>query len=65
MANGQLGDGTTTDRQEPVQVAGLASVVAIAADKAHSLALASPNWQRTAWGANSTVSRRRLRTSNA
>jgi alpha-tubulin suppressor-like RCC1 family protein len=48
---GQLGDGTTTDRLEPVQVSGLTDVVAVAADY-HSLALKSDGtvW---AWGDNS------------
>jgi len=38
-AFGQLGDGTTTDREAPVQVAGLSAAVAVAARGAHSLAL--------------------------
>lgn len=64
--NGQLGDGTTTDRYTPVQVSGLSDVVAIAAGGVaryyydgnyanyggHSLALKSDGtvW---AWGNNS------------
>jgi uncharacterized protein (TIGR03437 family) len=49
--SGQLGDGTTTDRLTPVQVAGLSEVAAIAAGDAHSLALKRGGtvW---AWGSN-------------
>jgi len=36
---GQVGDGTTTDRLTPVQVQGLADVVAIAAGEDHTVAL--------------------------
>lgn len=45
----QLGDGTTTDRPTPVQVRGLADVVAVAAGYWHSLALRADGtvW---AWG---------------
>ena len=46
---GALGDGTTTNRTSPVQVAGLTNVIAIAAGGYHSLALRSDGtvW---AWG---------------
>ena len=48
---GQLGDGTTTSRLTPVQVANLTNVTAIAAGGAHSLALKADGgvW---AWGRN-------------
>jgi alpha-tubulin suppressor-like RCC1 family protein len=48
---GQLGDGTTTDRNTPVAVFGLTNVIAIAAGLEHSLALRSDGsvW---AWGSN-------------
>jgi len=49
--NGQLGDGSTTDRTTPIQVGGLTGVTAIAAGGAHSLALTGDGsvW---AWGRN-------------
>lgn len=48
---GQLGDGTTTNRDAPVAVAGLSNVIAIAAGQDHSLALRNDGsvW---AWGSN-------------
>jgi alpha-tubulin suppressor-like RCC1 family protein len=51
--SGQLGDGTTTDRDAPVAVSGLTGVIALAAGDAHTLALdASGNvW---VWGSNSS-----------
>ena len=50
-SDGQLGDGTTTLRRQPVQVSGLTGVVAIAAGAAHSLAL-KEDGTVVAWGAN-------------
>jgi hypothetical protein len=47
--DGQLGDGTTTDRSTPVAVSGLTGVTAIAAGDVHSLALLDDGTVR-AWG---------------
>ncbi|HEV8131747.1 MAG TPA: hypothetical protein VGQ81_10875 [Acidobacteriota bacterium] len=52
--NGQLGDGTTTQRNTPVQVSGLGSgsgVIAVSAGNGHTLALKS-NGTVLAWGRN-------------
>jgi hypothetical protein len=51
--NGQLGDGTATNRLTPVQVTGLSGVVAVASHFAHALALRSDGtvW---AWGYNNS-----------
>jgi alpha-tubulin suppressor-like RCC1 family protein len=49
--DGQLGDGTTTNRDVPVAVSGLTGVIAVGAGGAHSLALLS-NGTVMAWGAN-------------
>src|SRR5439155_690884 len=50
-ANGEIGDGTRTDRHTPVHVNGLSGVVAVAAGWSHSLALMSDGTLR-AWGYN-------------
>jgi alpha-tubulin suppressor-like RCC1 family protein len=48
---GQLGDGTTTARTNPIQVPELEGVIAVAAGDDHSLALLADGSVR-AWGAN-------------
>ena len=50
-SNGQLGDGTTTQRTSPVQVSGLSGAVAVTAGNSHSLAVRDDGtvW---AWGRN-------------
>jgi hypothetical protein len=50
-SSGQLGDGTFTDRVNPVQVSGLSGVVSIAAGEEHSVALKSNGVVMT-WGFN-------------
>jgi alpha-tubulin suppressor-like RCC1 family protein/PKD repeat protein len=49
--NGQLGDGTTTERDAPGQLSGLTGITAIAAGAHHSLALKS-NGTIWGWGLN-------------
>ena len=49
--DGELGDGTTTDRSVPVAVQGLADAVAVAAGTYHSLALRRDGTV-VAWGTN-------------
>jgi YD repeat-containing protein len=50
-SDGQLGDGTTTDRKTPVQVSGLTNVKAVAAGYYHTVALKNDGtvWS---WGYN-------------
>jgi alpha-tubulin suppressor-like RCC1 family protein len=50
-SEGQLGDGTTTNRNVPVEVSGLIEVAAIAAGEEHSLALLKSG-EVMAWGRN-------------
>src|SRR6185503_1855341 len=52
-SDGELGDGTTTERRTPVQVLGLTGVSAISGAERHSLALRSDGtvW---AWGYNTS-----------
>ena len=50
--NGQLGDGSTTNRTTPVSVSGITNAVAIAAGEYHSLALLADGTVK-AWGSNS------------
>ncbi len=49
--HGELGDGTTTDRDTPAPVPGLRDVIAVAAGATHSLAL-TRDGQVWAWGNN-------------
>ncbi|HXD55016.1 MAG TPA: IPT/TIG domain-containing protein, partial [Solirubrobacteraceae bacterium] len=49
--HGQLGDGTTVEKDSPVVVAGLSGVVAVAAGQQFSLALLG-NGEVRAWGSN-------------
>jgi alpha-tubulin suppressor-like RCC1 family protein len=50
-SEGQLGDGTTTDRSSPVSVAGLSNAVAITAGADHTCALLADGTARC-WGFN-------------
>jgi alpha-tubulin suppressor-like RCC1 family protein len=52
-AHGELGDGTTTDSDRPVQVSGIAGVTALAAGQTHACALLADGtaW---CWGGNET-----------
>lgn len=50
-AEGELGDGTTTDQSTPEQITGLSGVTAISAGAAHNLALTSSGTV-DAWGYN-------------
>ena len=52
-SEGQLGDGTTTQRNTPVQVSGLNDVVAIAGGGSHTIALKSDGTVWT-WGRNNS-----------
>ena len=49
--SGQLGDGTTTDREEPVKVDGVSNATAIGVGLAHACALLEDGTARC-WGAN-------------
>src|SRR5205085_1396530 len=50
-ANGRLGDGSTTQRSQPVPIGGLPGVLSLAAGGSHSLAVGADGsvW---AWGSN-------------
>ncbi len=50
-SNGQLGDGTTSNRNVPVQVSGLTNVASISAGYMHSLAVKN-NGTVSVWGQN-------------
>ena len=52
-SDGQIGDGTTTQRDSPVQVTALSGIVAISAGDYQGFALTS-NGNVTGWGLNST-----------
>jgi len=62
---GQLGDGTTVDRSEPVQVAGLADIISVAGDGQTSYAIdgAGRLWQwGTPYGSRTPVAPRQVTT---
>jgi len=52
-AEGQLGDGSTTDRYTPVEVPGLSDVVRVAAGDAHTCALTGAG-EMLCWGNNAS-----------
>src|SRR5690348_7520446 len=52
-ANGELGDGTTTQRNSPIQLSGLGSVRTMAAGAHHTVAVKSDGTVY-AWGLNAT-----------
>jgi len=52
-AQGQLGNGATSNSSVPVQVSGLTGVIQIAAGNQHALALISGMGQVKSWGSNS------------
>ncbi len=51
-SNGQIGDGTTTQRTTPVQVGGVSSAVSVGAGYFHTLALSADGTVKS-WGGNS------------
>ncbi|MGJ5813755.1 RCC1 repeat-containing protein [Paludibaculum fermentans] len=52
-ANGELGDGSTTDRTGPVQVSGLTNVLGVSTGGSHTLAVLNDGTVRS-WGLNSS-----------
>ncbi|MBI2345354.1 MAG: Ig-like domain-containing protein [Deltaproteobacteria bacterium] len=51
-SNGQVGDGTTTDRNAPVPVAGLTGMESVASGGTHTLAIRQSDGAVFAWGWN-------------